>query len=65
MKKLRKFERIARWWNRGGGNLIGFDDNNERMYSLSNGELLLLIVRVALGAIGITALSAVVWMLYK
>ena len=54
MKEL--WWKIVIWWQSGGGMPSGYDADGERMETLSNGEMLMLCVGMALGFVGLAAL---------
>jgi len=53
---------LIKWLYSGGGKLIGFDENGERMYSVSNGESLAFCLIV--GA-AVTVFVRLAWLLLE
>ncbi len=48
-----------KWLKSGGGILIGYDNDGEPMYTVSNGEMLVFILTVIFGTIGVAVLIGV------
>ena len=52
---------LIKWWNKGGGKVIGYDDDyGDRMDSVSNGKLFALVATCLIGAIVLIAIILVV-----
>ena len=51
---------IIKWLNKGGGKVIGYDDDGVEKYSMANGEMIMFSMPPIIGAIVLIAIILVV-----